>query len=182
MLSSLPPSSSLSPTLGSLDGTVHLYHAQNNKLLSSYAHSLPQVSEDGEEEEVQGVECVALAPPPLSYLATGGGDSMLKIWDYTSTHPTPRCTVAHEGAVVSVQWTSVREGLRALLVTAALDKTIRVIDGRTGGVLRALTGHTDLIIQMKMSTLKIGEEEREMVVTVSDDHTARVYIIDLLRV
>lgn len=163
---------------GSMDGTARLFHCQNNRLLNIFQHSQARVV-DEEEEEVAGVECVAFSAPNFHWVSTGGGDHTLKIWDTNANAARVVCT--HQGSVVACQWHSTLP----LVVTAALDRMVRVWDGRNGRCCIELSGHTDLIVSLALATIPASEQEStsldgkaDMIVSVSDDHTARVFVLD----
>eukprot|EP01039_Chlorochromonas_danica_P006249 gene6249-6890_t len=171
---------------GSMDGTARIYHVHNLRLLNIFQHSQAVAherqgeegqGEDDEEqeemEEVQGVECVAFARGSFKWLATGGGDKTLKIWDYASQQP--RCVCEHEGSVVACQW----HASLPLVVSASLDRVVRVWDGRNGRCCMQFLGHTDLLINLTLTTVPTEEGEvLDGIVTVSDDKTARVFVAD----
>ncbi len=97
---SLLPSSLVTYT-GSADGTVKLYQISGKKVLQSFQHSQPsadvpastlsdipegdddQMEVDGEDtrEASQSVECVGFSHQETRWVASGGLDKTLKIWD-----------------------------------------------------------------------------------------------------
>ena len=112
--------------------------------------------EEGEEqlEEVKAVECVGLAAKDLKYvshcscpdsmhsflvallccvlyrwLASGGADFTMKIWDINTG--TCRCVCRHEDSVVALQW---HQSL-PVVATGCLDFNVRLWDARSGNVL-----------------------------------------------
>ena len=138
-------------------------------------------SEAGEErgEAVLGVECVGFANGEWKWVASGGMDKMMKVWD-TMTG-TVRCTCPHGGSVVSLVWHS----SLPIVCTAALDNVVRIWDARNGALLEELTGHNDLVTSIDM--VPITAENRvegcgdatDMIISVSDDKTARVFLINV---
>ena len=186
--------------LGSADGTVSLLQISKKRVLLKLVHSssnpvansanLNAIEEENDDsgdendaEEVLGVETVGFDCAGMNWAASGGMDKTLKIWDLTSG--SCRCTCLHEGSVVSLKWhTSL-----PMVCTAALDNIIRLWDARAGTVLTTFTGHTDLVTDIvfspaKYSTLASGEQAvsaetvLDCIVSVSDDRTSRVFMID----
>ena len=186
--------------LGSADGTVSLLQISKKRVLLKLVHSssnpvansanLNAIEEENDDsgdendaEEVLGVETVGFDCAGMNWAASGGMDKTLKIWDLTSG--SCRCTCLHEGSVVSLKWhTSL-----PMVCTAALDNIIRLWDARAGTVLTTFTGHTDLVTDVvfspaKYSTLASGEQAvsaetvLDCIVSVSDDRTSRVFMID----
>jgi angio-associated migratory cell protein len=168
---------------GSLDGTARLYTCQTMRLLNTFLHSTGHAvqsndmeDEEGDGEEVQAVEAVAFSSSAYKWLCTAGADKLAKVWDYAGTQPRIICT--HGGGVVAAKWHSALP----LLVTAALDRSLRIWDARDGRCCLTLTGHVDLIVNLSLSSYRekteYGEELKDMLVSVSDDRTARVYVLD----
>lgn len=143
------------------------------------------------DEEVLSVECVGFATG-VRWVASGGMDKNLKVWDMDIG--TIRCTCAHVSGVVALRWHS----SAPIVMTSTLGKTVSVWDARAGIMLAELTGHRQQITSFdssvffdtsnsrndaSMSSTEIGEHEQasremECIVTVSDDRTARVFMID----
>jgi hypothetical protein len=141
--------------------------------------------EDDEEEDAEGtlsVECVGFSGGDLKWVASGGLDKTMKVWDLVSG--TCRSVCMHGGSVVSLRWHSVLP----IITTASLDRSVRLWDARGGTLLLRLTGHTDLLTNMDMRRLPTeGADDQssaasaaatDAIVTVSDDHTARIFHIN----
>lgn len=136
---------------------------------------------EGEErlDAVLGVECVGFANGEWKFVASGGMDKTLKVWD-TMTG-TVRCSCMHGGSVVALVWHS----SLPLVATAALDNVVRIWDARNGALLQELTGHNDLVTSIDM--VPITNENRiegtgdatDMIISVSDDRTARVFLVNM---
>lgn len=130
-------------------------------------------------EAVLGVECVGFANGEWKWVASGGMDKTLKVWD-TMTR-TVRCSCVHGGGVVALAWHSTLP----LVATAALDNVVRVWDARNGALLLELTGHNDLVTSIEM--VPVTAENRvdgcgdatDMIISVSDDKTARVFMVNV---
>jgi WD40 repeat protein len=129
-----------------------------------------------ETEELSAVECVGFAKGGLKWVASGGMDKNLKVWDMTTG--SCRCVCAHGGSVVALKW---HDSL-PVICTAALDNVIRIWDARNGSLLAELTGHKDLVTNLDLLSVKGVDGSRgitDAIVTVSDDNTSRVFLIDM---
>ena len=190
---------------GGMDGQVRLYLVPKKKLLQKFTHSSPiksqdkadapppppssegadyDPSDDIEEEDemrVLGVECVGVSANNWKYVASGGMDKTLKIWDITTG--TCRCVCQHDDSVVALKW----HATLPVVVTACLDRVIRIWDARSGACLKELTGHKDIATnldfrQQPVVTDDNGEKSTalgDVIVTVSDDGTAKVFHVNL---
>lgn len=135
---------------------------------------------DGEErhDAVLGVECVGFANGEFKWVASGGMDKYMKVWD-TMTG-TARCTCLHGGSVVALVWHS----SLPLVCTAALDNVVRIWDARNGALLQELTGHNDLVTSIDMVPITNANrvegcgDATDMIVSVSDDHTSRIFYVN----
>lgn len=176
---------------GSGDGTLKLFQVSGKRMLQTMVHYLPNLIgqrqaniEDGGEgdmdmEETLAVECVGFSGEDYKWAASGGMDKYLKVWELTSG--LCRCKCFHGDSVVALQWI----GSYPVIATAALDMVLRIWDARNGSLLHSLTGHTNLITDLFVAPLNstFREEnhltETHSVVTVSDDTTAKVFLIDV---
>lgn len=141
------------------------------------------VSGEGEGEAVMAVECVGFAKGPgLKWVASGGMDKNLKVWDVTSG--ACRSVCPHGGSVVALRW----HDTLPIICTAALDNVIRIWDARNGALLTELTGHTDLVTNLEMVSVQsyagiangpISNNATDIIVTVSDDKTSKVFMVDM---
>lgn len=142
----------------------------------------------GGGESVLGVECVGFANgDTFKYAASGGLDKTLKVWDILTG--SLRSTCVHGGSVVALKWHSmgVTGGGLPAVCTAALDNAVRLWDGRNGALLMLLTGHTDLVTSIDMAPYIAadndsnldGDNSTDVIVSVSDDKTARVFMINM---
>lgn len=189
---------------GSVDGKVRLYQVSGKKVLHTFIHCTPESltdaknqnqskessteflngdidnSDDIMEEELEAtlsVECVGFCNGDLKWIASGGMDSNLKIWDMTTGSCRNMCK--HNGSVVALRWHS----KVPIVATACLDNDLRIWDARNGSLLSLLTGHNDIILSLDMKPLSQDEETvnkwTDIIVTVSDDGTAKVFPINV---
>jgi ribosome assembly protein SQT1 len=112
-------------------------------------------------------------------------DKTLKVWDTVSGGL--RSTCFHGGSVVSLKWHSTMP----VICTAALDNSVRLWDARNGALLKEFTGHRDLVTSIDL--LSIGSsslggvaeaagllpDATDVIVSVSDDNTAKVFLFDI---
>lgn len=207
---------------GSVDGVVKLYQISGKRVLNVFQHSgsddatvganaaagvsASAAVDDDEEEDAWGdmegdrslaVECVGFSTSEYRWVASGGMDKSLKIWDYTTG--SCRSVCRHADGVIALAWHSTRPAV----VTASLDRCIRIWDARSGTLTIELTGHTNIVtnfalrsfasVLMPRTTADLPEAVREsaldmppappssteattdVIVSVSDDFTAKVY-------
>jgi len=176
---------------GGMDGTARLMHAVKKRVLATMVHSEPKAVAEGgggggggptpmEEEDVEGevggkqevegnfsVETVGFSGR-MNWCATGGMDGTLKIWDLGNFSCRHVCV--HEGmpGVVKLKW----HATLPLIYTAATDGVVRVWDARSGGLMLALTGHEDMILDF---ALHCGDDGMDVILTGSDDGKAKVF-------
>jgi WD40 repeat protein len=179
---------------GSGDGTVKLFGLGAKKLIRTLIHCIPTAAESGdmkqavdddddreqENESTFSVECVGFDGAD-KWIASGGMDKCLKIWERSSGACRARCE--HGGGVVALQWM----GAHPAVCTAALDYIVRVWDARNGSLLLSLTGHNDLITNLSVLPITAAHREQmgradatDAIVTASDDHTSKIFYVDTL--
>jgi len=88
---------------------------------------------------------IAFSPDSLT-LASGGDDSIIRIWDVKTGKEVHQLT-GHAGRIASVAFSP--DGL--ILASGGDDNTIRIWDVKTGKEVRQLTGHTDRIWSVAFS-------------------------------
>ncbi|CAN7086577.1 unnamed protein product [Brassica oleracea var. botrytis] len=138
---------------GSKDGSVHIVNIVTGKVVSSLS------------SHTESVECVKFSPSSatIPMAATGGMDKKLVIWDLQ--HSTPRFICEHAEGVTCVSWI----GTSKYLATGCADGTVSVWDSLLGNCVHTFHGHQDAVQSISVSA------NTEFIVSVSVDHTARVY-------
>mmetsp|Transcript_13870 Transcript_13870/g.21137 ORF Transcript_13870/g.21137 Transcript_13870/m.21137 type:complete len:453 (+) Transcript_13870:40-1398(+) len=165
--------------VGAEDGTAHVCHIEGKKVISSLQHT-EQSLETRSEEEMDlptSVEAVGFAPAALNskWCATGGVDGILKIWDLNNNGCRHICK--HESdagqmaGVTRLRW----HPCRPIVFTSASDGMIRIWDARSGKLIKALTGHTDMINDLDINTFG----ETAIIISGSDDKSIRVFDCDI---
>ena len=165
---------------GSADGTMKLYQLSGKRLLHTFVHSLPTADSATEDEVAPAVECVGFSTDAFKWVASGGMDKTLKIWDLNNASCRVVCN--HGGSVVSLAW----HASLPVVCTASLDQVVRIWDARTGNSLKELTGHSDIITNLSLKTVSSGllpieynDKEMDIITTVSDDHTAKIFVVEI---
>ena len=82
--------------------------------------------EEGDEGGTLSVECVGFSSPDLKWVASGGLDKTMKVWDMVSG--SCRCVCVHGGSVIALKWHAVLP----IVTTASLDRAVRLWDARGG--------------------------------------------------
>jgi WD40 repeat protein len=122
--------------------------------------------DSSQEIENPSIECVGFSNEAFKWLATGGMDSKLCVWELTTG--SRRLTCEHDDGVVALKWHS----SLPVLCSSSLDCSIKIWDGRNGSCLATLTGHSNFVTNFSI----ICDQENEgKVISVSDDHTVKVF-------
>ncbi|XP_060172184.1 uncharacterized protein LOC132603240 isoform X2 [Lycium barbarum] len=108
------------------------------------------------------IECVGFSAS-ATWVATGGMDNNLIIWDLQQS--TPRSICEHEDGVTSLLWL----GQHRYVATGCVDGKVRIWDSLSGECVRTFSGHTDAIQSLSASF------NGEYLVSASSDGTARVF-------
>lgn len=160
--------------LGSQDGTAKVFQLSGCKLLHTFKHSNTQSDEEGQEQIDSSVESVAFSSDIYKWVATGGMDKILKVWDLSSG--SCRVSCVHEGGVVSIQW----HDKLPFVCSTALDGFVRVWDARNGSCTHLLSGHSKFVTNLDILSSQESERESITIISVSDDHTAKVFHVNLI--
>ncbi len=141
-----------------------------------------EVVKEVEFESYTSVECVGFSHGEFQWIASGGMDKTLKVWDMMSGNC--RCVCLHNDSVVALKWHMYPQpgssSSLPLVATACLDHLVRLWDARGGDCLLIFTGHTNLVTNLDMvvhSKDEAGDRthNNDMIVSVSDDGTAKLF-------
>ena len=162
---------------GAEDGTAHVCHIATKKVVTSLRHyeiplELQNSENDQEEMELpMSVEAVGFSTSNPNWVATGGVDGVLKIWDLSIGDGTCRhqCKTGmeHEG-ITRLKW----HPSLPVVFTSTSRGRIQVWDARSGSLLQTLTGHADSINDLDFQFTAAGVA---VITTVSDDKSLRVF-------
>lgn len=154
---------------GSEDGNAYLFSLVSMKLVQTFVH------DQTHGEEHLNVECVGFSALSFGWYATGGLDNYLRVWEANGSC---RCSIPHNGGVVTLQWHSDLP----LICTGSLDCAVRLIDARSGEVLKLYTGHRDGVTTVCLSKLQsyltTPVENVSSIVSLSDDGSAKVFFVN----
>ena len=119
---------------GSIDGSSRLAHVQNKKCLSTLAHR--------REGALLGhtVEAVGFSDA-MPWCLTGGSAGLLKVWDLQTSNVRFECR--HDAGIIKAKF---MKGHPTLIASCSVDQTVRIWDSRTGEQVKALTGHTNIVL------------------------------------
>jgi ribosome assembly protein 4 len=115
----------------------------------------------------EAVLCAAFSPDS-KLLATGSGDTSVRIWDLGTEMPMKELR-GHKEWVLQVAWSP--DG-RAL-ASAGTDKTAVLWDPKSGSQLATLKGHTQAVTALAWQPLHLADSP--MVATGSKDNSIRVW-------
>ena len=141
------------------NGLIRLVDVGSNRILASF---------DGHEESV---ECL-LVNERLSIMVSASIDGRINFWDFDRANLRTSAMVApHEQqeeesvGITRMKWLN-RE--QTEFVTASTDGVLRIWDCRSGELVRELTGHQDVV-------LDLGVNANGKIVSCSDDCTCLVF-------
>lgn len=143
---------------------VKIYVVSSCRLLFTLQHA-----EFNEESSASSVECLSIFTEQLKFLATGGMNNMLSVWDLSTGQKRVDC--AHPDGVTCLLWHSALP----LVFTGCVDAGIRLWDGRDGSCLQIFTGHQNIILNL---SFRVTGSNDGIIISGSDDHTAKVHAID----
>jgi WD40 repeat protein len=117
------------------DGTVKLWDLTNwREVATINAHETGGVDSSHEF----GAKAASFSPDGR-FLATGGSDKMLKLWELADLTAAPILLEGHSSAITFVAFSP--DGTR--IITASADKTVRLWDVASQQEVAVLEGHTD---------------------------------------
>jgi WD40 repeat protein len=157
---------------GSQDGEAKLFQLSGQRLLNVFVHATSAIhsEEEMDVESTTGIESVGFSHDQYKWVATGGMDKFLKIWDISSGNCRVQCE--HEGGVVSLKW----HPTLPFVCTGSIDGVVRVWDARNGNCVHFLPGHANMVtrVDWKFSVPTCGT-----IISVSDDKTVRLFDVFL---
>ncbi|MBL9128706.1 MAG: WD40 repeat domain-containing protein [Verrucomicrobiales bacterium] len=122
--------------------------------------------------------------PSGSRVVVGGGDGIARIWDLEAFETAPALAgapplrelrlVGHSGPIYAVAW----EPTGRSIATAGADRSIKLWDAATGGLLRTLSQHNEAIRAMAFrphSAVGADAETPTTLATAGDDRTVRLW-------
>jgi len=167
--------------VGAEDGQAHVCHIGTKKVVASLRHFEPPLfnSENEDMELPMSVEAVGFASAAVNpnWVATGGVDGVLKIWDLANDgqcrqvcHPVSEDSNA--GGITRLVW----HPTFPLVCTSSSDGNVRIWDARNGSLVQTLTGHSDMINDLDVSFIDAENEGgTAVIVSGSDDKSVRIY-------
>jgi len=152
--------SSLTPILvaGGQDGTARIASMETKRVIASFNHDHDK-DQNNAQVELSSVETVAFCDV-MPFLATGGTDGTLKIFDLNTQACRQICK--HEDTVVKVHFVP----QSPLVVSASSDGTCKLWDSRSASESAVLTSHSDMILDLAVAN--------NIIITCADDHACRV--------
>lgn len=182
---------------GGEDGSAHVVHLQGKKIVANLRHfEVPQntgpssMAVEGEEEEeimMASVEAVGFASKIVNpnWVATGGSDGKLKVWDlkFEGGQCRQTCEVkdGQTGGVTRLQW----HPNLPFIVASYSDAAVRLWDARNGNLIHTLTGGNsngeNQINDISVEFLSPDSDGGGSAVIVSgnDDGDVKVYNLDV---
>ncbi|EFX86282.1 hypothetical protein DAPPUDRAFT_187565 [Daphnia pulex] len=149
---------------GSFDSTAKLYNSQTGKLLCT----LSCVGVGGSEDQ-SSVEAVSFCPETsVNLVVTGTLSGKISCWDIPTQ--IERQSYDQSAGVVKLVW---HPKHTHLLFSAGLDGVVRLIDSRSGTLVREYRGHTADLLDISVSF------DGYHLVTSSDDQTCRVFEVNV---
>jgi len=127
----------------------------------------------GHSDSVEVVEFNNDKDVPL--LATAGLEGKIQVWDCNTWQS--RCVIEPENGQGIVRGAWLFPGGQ-VFVSASVDATVRVWDGRTGTSIKVLTGHRDGVLDLALTSR--DENKTCRVATVSDDKTLKLWDVGLV--
>jgi len=172
---------------GGEDGNAHVVHLQGKKVVATLRH-FDTITAGNEEAIITSVEAVGFASKAVNpnWVATGGSDGTLKIWDLTHNGGQCRQTCAVKddsdsistGGITRICW----HPTQPLIFASYTDGAVRLWDARSGNVVHTLTGGTQDNQINDISVEVFGTEQgpgSAIAITANDDGTVNVFNVDI---
>ncbi|XP_035738031.1 angio-associated migratory cell protein-like [Vespa mandarinia] len=149
-----------------VDGKTILSTSHTGKIISILQDLNSEQETDMKDSDSNWIETVAFCKDPgFQVAATGSLNGEIFIWDISKQ--ILRHKIEQESGISKVLWKSTT----SFLFSGGLDGILRCFDARSGQCLRLLTGHSEDILDLQIA------EEGQIVLTTSDDSTARIFNI-----
>jgi len=160
---------------GAQDGNLCLMNIKTFRILALIAHqpAAAQVQE-GADEACCSVESVGFFGS-CSWIASGGSDGNLRIWDISGSTPMLRHSCKHGGSVTKLHW----HPSDPVVFSASIDSCVRVWDARTGDCKQVFTGHKDMVLDLALQCVLSKEF---ILLSSSDDHSVKLFHGSLLAI
>ena len=147
---------------GSYDSQIKITNAATGKILSTFDAGFPQ-GDDGSEDS--SVECVAFTDD-TSYILSGSLSGVLAVWDISAQRLRHTCKHPLGAGIATLCFDPT---VSYHIFTGALDGVVRLWDIRSGECVNQWCGHTDAILDLKIS------KDGKKLITASDDGSAKVF-------
>lgn len=186
---------------GGDNGKAYVVHLQAKKVVAVLRHFDPlQVTnsmtkagsddnyDDDEEVMMVEIEAVGFAPKGLNpnWVATGGSDGILKIWDLAMDAQCRQSCTAKDGNGATIQTGGVTRlcwhPTLPVIFASYTDGAVRLWDAKNGNLVHTLTcgKHNNQINDFSIEIL--GEKENQpantIVISAHDDGAAKVFRLD----
>ena len=165
---------------GGEDGVAHVCHVGSKKEVATLRHY--EVPSSIPEEEAMAlpmsVEAVGFAPKAVNpnWVATGGMDGVLKIWDLTNDGQCRQVCqpIGENQGITRLRW----HASMPIVFTATTSGAIHIWDARNGAHLHSLTGNQTVVNDMDVKFPADGRAV--VVVSAGDDNSIRIFEVDVV--
>ncbi len=151
---------------GSNDSAIKVINATNGKIIATFDAGFPQ---SDNEAQNSSIECVSFSMD-MSYVLSGSLSGVLGIWDISAQRLRHQCKHPIGSGITALALTPERQ---SHIFTAALDGIVRLWDMRSGECVQQWGGHTDTILDLKVS------RNVDKIITGSDDGQAKVFKVEV---
>eukprot|EP01138_Halocafeteria_seosinensis_P008921 gb/GECG01009118.1/.p1 GENE.gb/GECG01009118.1/~~gb/GECG01009118.1/.p1 ORF type:complete len:284 (+),score=29.29 gb/GECG01009118.1/:1-852(+) len=158
---------------GSIDSTMKIANLQTNKCLSTIKFGSVSGGEGTSEDEggienSPSVESVAFANN-VNWVAGGANNGKVIIFNLDDA--SVRHSVQLEDSVTKLTW----HPTLPLVIVAAADSRLHVIDARSGEISAVFKGHSGMILNLAIIPIKSDDGTEVRIVTAGDDTICRVF-------
>ena len=179
---------------GGENGNAYVVHLQGKKLVGTLRHfdtvasSNANANADDAKMTMSSVEAVGFASKVVNsnWVATGGSDGILKIWDLTTEGQCRQsCAIKDEsgsssstGGVTNIFW----HPTQPIIFVSYTDGAVRLWDARTGNLIHTLTGGKQDNQINDISVEVFGTDQgpgNAIVITANDDGNAKIFNVDV---